>query len=117
MADRYKMAMGIGKQAYAEAVEEDQTLLEGFGLGLLSVDNGVRVVVKKLIRSERINPWDVIQVNAKLWGWLRPLLAELADRRRQEAVKPIRAMKKKGRRVPCTCGKETHLTTPTSLDL
>ena len=81
MIDRYKLAQAKGKAHYERAVEEDQNLLTGFGLGLLSVSNGIRVVLKESLRESRINPWDVIEINAKLWGWLRPLLIELAELR------------------------------------
>jgi hypothetical protein len=87
VADRYKLAMGRGKKEFEQAVEEDKQLLGSFGLGLLSVRNGLRVVLKKSVRGDRINPWDVIEVNARLWGWLRPLLLELYTLR-QAARKP-----------------------------
>jgi hypothetical protein len=79
VADRYKMAQAQGSKQFAKVVEEDQRLLGAFGLGLLSVNNGLRVVFKGAIRGDRVNPWDVIEVNTRLWGWLRPLLAELQD--------------------------------------
>jgi len=83
---RYKKARARGKESLRKAVEEDQELLGTFGMGLLSVDNGLRVVLKKSLRDERINPWDVIEVNSKLWGWLRPLLVELVEHRRGKAT-------------------------------
>jgi hypothetical protein len=85
LVDRYKLAMAQGKQSYEKAIEEDQALLGEFGMGLLSVQNGPRVVIKRLLRGDRINPWDVLQINAKLWGWLRPLLIELIQLRQEKA--------------------------------
>ena len=82
--DRYKLARAKGQQHYEAAVEEDQVLLGEFGLGLLSVRNGPRVVLQKALRGERVNPWDVIQINAKLWGLLRPLLVELSAYRQAQ---------------------------------
>ena len=81
MADRYRMAQAKGKRHFQAAVEEDTRLLASFGLGLLSVSNGLRVVRKKSLRGDRVNPWDVIEVNARFWRWLRPLLIELHDLR------------------------------------
>jgi len=85
--DRYKVARAQGK--YQQVVEEDNTLLQEFGLGLLSVDSGLRVVVKKSLRDGHIHPWDVIPVHPKLWGWLRPLLVELAEFRRAKKKKGL----------------------------
>jgi len=81
LIDRYKMARANGERVYEAAVQEDRRLLRELGATLLSVDNGPRIVVEKWMRGDRVNPWDVIQVNAKLWGWLRPLLVELIELR------------------------------------
>jgi hypothetical protein len=85
MVCRYKLARSQGRAHYEEVVKQDQGLLTGFGLGLLSVENGLRVVLNKEIRSTRVNPWDVIEVKPKLWGWLRPLLEELRELRAYKA--------------------------------
>ena len=91
--DRYRMARAQGK--YQQVVQEDSDLLEGFGLGLLSVNSGLRVVVKKSLREGRVHPWDVIPVHPKLWRWLRPLLVELAEFRQQQAA--TASSKKRGK--------------------
>ena len=78
MVDRYKMARAKGKRHYEELLEQDQALLADFGMGILSASNGVRLVRVKLLREGRVNPWDVIEVNSRLWSWIHPLLVELA---------------------------------------
>tara|TARA_Y100000310_G_scaffold60141_1_gene55497 strand:- start:680 stop:1078 length:399 start_codon:yes stop_codon:yes gene_type:complete len=83
---RYKKARALGKDFFQRAVEEDQELLGALGLGLLSVDNGLRVILKDSIRGERVNPWDVIEVSPRLWGWLRPLLLELMKLRAAQGL-------------------------------
>ncbi len=89
MVDRYKLARAKGKQHFQAAVEADQELLARFGVGLLSVDNGMRIVFKKALRQDRVNPWDVIHLTPKLWGWLRPLLAELQEFRSASRVNGV----------------------------
>ena len=90
MVSRYKMARAKGRQYFEEALAEDQRLLASFGLDLLSVENGLRVVRKKGLRTGRINPWDILEVNPQIWGWLRPLLLELHELRklREATVNP-----------------------------
>lgn len=80
MLSRYKTALAKGREAYEKVVEEDQRLFEVFGLTLLSVEPGVRVCPSA--KRKKINPWDVIQIESKLWVWLRPLLVELVELRR-----------------------------------
>lgn len=82
--DRYKVARAQGK--YHQIVEEDKALLHEFGLGLISVDNGLRVAVKKSLRDGHINPWDVLPIHPDLWKVLRPLLAELRTFRASRSV-------------------------------
>ena len=77
---RYKKARAWGKDRYEQAIREDQELLRSFGMELLSVENGLRLVTQEKAGG-RINPWDVLHMNPKLWTWLRPLLVELAARR------------------------------------
>ncbi len=91
MICRYKLARAKGKRIFQAAVEEDQKLLDGLGLGLLSVEHGLRVVLKRAVRGDHINPWDVIEVSPKFWGWLRPLLLELEELRalRDEWEEPV----------------------------
>lgn len=99
MADRYRMAQAKGKRHFQAVVEEDTRLLASFGLGLLSVNNGLRVVVKKSLRGDRVNPWDVIEVNARFWRWLRPLLVELSELRAAR-VNGVNGHGKNGHDVP-----------------
>ncbi len=75
MSDRYKLALARGRDAYEKAVREDQQLLGGVGLTVLSVQNGLRVT--KGEKQGAINPWDVIHISPDLWQLLRPLLLEL----------------------------------------
>lgn len=77
MADRYRMALAQGQLAYERAVDEDTELLAHFGLRLLSVQSGVRAAVEEELKGERIDPWNVLEINTKTWAWLRPLLIEL----------------------------------------
>ena len=85
MISRYMKARAQGKEEYTRVLEEDQRLLDTFGVGLLSAENSLRVVIKKKLRGSRINPWDVIEVGPALWEWLRPLLVELRELRTLDA--------------------------------
>ena len=85
MACRYKLARAMGKQAFEEALQEDTILLSSFGLQLLSVDSGVRAALEKEVKNERVNPWNVLGIDSKTWGWLRPLLKELSQHRQEAA--------------------------------
>lgn len=93
MADRYRMALARGQRAYEEAFNEDAALLASFGLRLLSVQGGVRAAVEDEVKGKRINPWDVMEINMKTWGWLRPLLIELRESRMQVDVPALLAAK------------------------
>jgi len=79
--DRYRLALTRGETAYHDAVEEDRDLLSQFGLGLLSVQNGLRLVSSRAANKGKINPWDVMPMSPQVWKWLRPLLLELEERR------------------------------------
>lgn len=86
MLCRYKKARAKGREFFQAAVEEDQELLAEFGMILLSVDSGLRIAVKKSLRGKKINPWDAIEMSSRIWGWLRPLLVELAEYRKLKAT-------------------------------
>ena len=85
MISRYNLAAAKGKRYLEEAIEEDKVLLDSFGLGLLSVEEGLQLVNKKEVRGSRVNPWDVQQVSGRVWKWLRPLLVELRELREFKA--------------------------------
>lgn len=80
--DRYRLARAKGD--YDDVVKEDAELLGEFGIGLISIDNGLRVVEKKSLRDNRVDPWNIIPVHPKLWRLLRPLLSELRDYRQEK---------------------------------
>ena len=84
MINRYNIARAQGRDAFQRVFEEDKQMLDGFGIGLLTVDNTVRVVVKKKLRGNKINPWDVNEIGASTWEWLHPLLIELQEHRAQK---------------------------------
>ncbi len=81
LLDRYAVARTVSVEEYQRVIKEDETLLDQFGLGLISADSTLRVVVKKKIRSKHINPWDVINLSPQIWEWLRPMMVELVERR------------------------------------
>lgn len=81
MLDRYAVARTVSMEEYQRVIKEDEALLDQFGLGLISADSTLRVVVKKKIRSKHINPWDVINLPPQIWEWLRPMMVELVERR------------------------------------
>lgn len=81
MADRYRMALARGQEAYEKAIDEDTELLKHFGLRLLSVQGGVRAAVESELKGKRIDPWNVLEISTKTWGWLRPFLVELKHKR------------------------------------
>tara|TARA_Y100000034_G_scaffold134772_1_gene204179 strand:- start:1498 stop:1824 length:327 start_codon:yes stop_codon:yes gene_type:complete len=82
--NRYRMAAARGRSSLEEAVQEDQDLLGEFGLGLTSLEGGLRLVFLARVRG-KINPWDVNHLSLKMWGWVRPLLIELRDLRAYKA--------------------------------
>ena len=86
MACRYKLARAMGKRALDEALREDTILLSDFGLQLLSVESGVRAAKKDEVKEGRVNPWNVVGIDSKAWGWLRPLLKELQDLRTDQQI-------------------------------
>jgi len=86
MACRYKLARAMGKGALDEALKEDSILLSDFGLQLLSVESGIRAAKKDEVKSGRVNPWNVVGIDSKTWGWLRPLLKELHDLRTDDQI-------------------------------
>ena len=77
MSSRYRMAQAMG--TYEEVVREDENLLAGFGLRLLSVQCGIRAAVEDELKGGRVNPWNVLTIDEKTWGWMRPLLVRLRD--------------------------------------
>ncbi len=99
MADRYRMALAQGTQAFERVVDEDAELLQHFGLRLLSVQSGVRAAVEAELkgkgkgkgRGKRIDPWNVMEINAKTWAWLRLLLVELRAARMSVDVEGLAA--------------------------
>ena len=80
---RYKKARAMGKDYYERAVREDQDLLRSFGMGLLSVESGVRLIDLKRFQGAKINPWDAIHISPRFWALIRPLLVELKDYRKR----------------------------------
>ena len=86
MINRYTIARAQGRDAFQRVFDEDKQMLDSFGIGLLTVDNTVRVVVKKKLRGNKINPWDVNEIGPSTWEWLHPLLVELQELRAQERV-------------------------------
>ena len=81
MLNRYAIARAKSREHFHRVFEEDKDLLDGFGLGLLSVDSTIRVVEKKKLRGDKINAWDVTEIGPSTWEWLQPLLVELKERR------------------------------------
>lgn len=78
--NRYASALARGRREYEELVRQDAELLKMFGLRLLSVEGGgVRAAVESELRGNKINPWNVIEVNPKAWNWVRPLLVRLSS--------------------------------------
>ena len=81
---RYRLARAMGKDRYREVLREDAELLARYGLKLMSVDCGIRAAVLDEIKQDekgrdQIHPWNVIEVDAKTWKWLHPLLVRLRD--------------------------------------
>lgn len=82
------------------AGSEVEALLKDFGLDLLGFGQGVDAVLSELTRrpdaamrrlSQRgddaefkYDSYCVVRLDPVTWTWLRPLLVELAERRRQE---------------------------------
>lgn len=73
------MALAKGQRAFDEAVAEDEALLQHFGLRLLSVQAGLRAAVEAEIHEGKVHPWNIVEINMKTWGWLRPLLVRLQE--------------------------------------
>lgn len=81
MSSRYRAARALGRDEYNRVVKEDTELLDAFGLRLLHADSGIRAAVKTEVKGAKIHPWNVVEIDGKVWGWLRPLLVELRESR------------------------------------
>lgn len=85
--NRYATALGKGKKEYDRVVQQDMALLKHIGASLLSVESsgGVRVTLDKELRPSsgrtKIHPWQVVELDPRVWEWLRPHLEELQQRR------------------------------------
>ena len=78
--NRYASALARGRREYEKLVQEDTELLKTFGLRLLSVEGGgIRAAIESELRGNKINPWNVVEVNPKAWNWVRPLLVRLSQ--------------------------------------
>lgn len=71
----------MGRDEYNRVVKEDADLLDVFGLKLLHADAGIRAAVKSELHGSKIHPWNVVEIDGKVWSWLRPLLLELKKAR------------------------------------
>jgi hypothetical protein len=87
--NRYRVARAMGREKYKEVVREDEELLNGFGLRLLSVDCGLRAAIEEELKGERINPWNVVTIDEKTWKWLRPLLCRLRTAEARAALSVV----------------------------
>jgi len=67
--------------------EQEAEILKYFGLMVTDNTGGVSVVFMNEIKGNRIQPWNVVVMSRKLWSWLKPLLFELYERRRQDRSK------------------------------
>jgi len=85
MVERYRLAMAMGQHEFEKVVREDEALLSGVGLRLLSVEGGLRAAVEKEVNG-KVHPWNVLEISAKTWKWLRPLLVEITAARSPEVV-------------------------------
>ncbi len=74
--NRLKAVVGSGTAALRKVVEEDTELLAHFGFRVLSYDlHGVRgCLVSEVGNRKKIDPWHLIELDPKVWGWLHPLL-------------------------------------------
>lgn len=77
MANRYRVALAKGPEAYKAAIDEDEALLAFFGLRLTAVDGGLSAIRMSEVRGPKIHPWHLHFIDFKTWSWIRPLLVEL----------------------------------------
>lgn len=89
MNSRYRKALALGQGRFEEAVEEDETLLSEFGLRLLSVEGGLSAALESEVKGGKVHPWHIAEINAKTWGWLRPLLLELSKSRQEASIQAL----------------------------
>lgn len=83
---RYKLARAMGQQHYDEAIREDEELLREFGLRLLSVQGGLSTArIDETGEKGRIHPWDILNIDARTWKWLRPILIQARELQLQQA--------------------------------
>lgn len=95
---RYRVARAMGRDRYQEVLREDAELLRLYGLKLMAVDCGITAAVLDELKKdergrEQINPWNVIDVDAKTWKWLHPLLVRLRDAEAELAAQQTMAAK------------------------
>jgi hypothetical protein len=71
----------MGKDELAAVLREDTELLARFGLRLLSVEGGVQAAVEDEVKGRKqIHPWNVLTIDEKTWGWLRPILEQVDEK-------------------------------------
>lgn len=88
MSNKYRRARALGPEVYAEQLQQDQELLDAFGLKLLDVTGGMSVALMSEVRNGRINPWNRVTIDFKLYAWLEPLLDELRTARQTQSRTP-----------------------------
>lgn len=84
MMMRYAAARAQGKERYRQVLKEDADLLEQYGLKLLCVQGGLTVARIEDVEYDkggrpRLHPWHRIEINEKVWKWVRPLLLKLRE--------------------------------------
>lgn len=79
MNNRYLVAKAKGASHLDRVISEDAELLSRFGLRLLSVEQGITVVVEEELRGGKIHPWNCRRMTAQVWDFVRPLLVRLKE--------------------------------------
>lgn len=97
--ERYRRALACGREEYEAVLREDEALLRAFGLKMTSTGGGITAAVESELRGGRINPWNLIRFEGRVWEWLHPLLIELQASRHPTSVQDAVLRRVKEERV------------------
>ena len=84
MLESHRTAFAKSREEGEALIEEDRSLLEHFGLTIISIEDGIKAAETHLVNKGRVLPWNVIRLDNRAWSWLKPVLARFRDMTQDE---------------------------------